>query len=92
MKKSPDNIITNLGYADELADEVNLSWEDINVFVHRNQSKWCCFGRGEEGKEDVLQILKKGIVTVLLWLLFSVSGLHVNWTVNIRANKTLHNE
>ena len=73
MKKSPDNIITNLGYADELADEVNLSWEDINVFVHRNQSKWCCFGRGEEGKEDVLQILKKGIVIQFYYGCYLVS-------------------
>ncbi|XP_046846390.1 protein white-like isoform X2 [Xenia sp. Carnegie-2017] len=37
---------------------VNLSWEDINVFVTRSNKK--CFGflGGNEDKEDVLQILK----------------------------------
>ena len=59
VNKPYDNVITNLESANELPDAVNLSWQDINVFVHRNEGKCCCFRKGEKDEGDVLQILKK---------------------------------
>ena len=59
-KPAFDNVITNLGSADKLQDAVNLSWEDINVFVNRSQGKCCGLVGGSEDEGDVLHILKNG--------------------------------
>ena len=54
-----DNVIANVGNADSLTGEaVNLSWDDINVFVTRGQAGSCCRKQSSEG--DVLHILKNG--------------------------------
>ena len=59
-EKPYDNVLTNLGSADNLPESVCLSWEDINVFVDRSNGKCCgpCARGGTEG--DVLHIIKKG--------------------------------
>ena len=43
---------------DSLSEAVNLSWDDINVFVTRGEADSCCRKRSSEG--DVLHILKNG--------------------------------
>ena len=41
-----------------LTEAVNLSWDDINVFVTQGQADSCC--RKQSSEEDVLHILKNG--------------------------------
>ena len=53
-----DNVIANVGNVNTLTEAVNLSWDDINVFITRGQAGSCCRKRSSEG--DVLHILKNG--------------------------------
>ena len=53
-----DNVIANVGNMNTLTEAVNLSWDDINVFVTRGQARSCCRKQSSEG--DVLHILKNG--------------------------------
>ncbi|XP_028399573.1 protein white-like isoform X2 [Dendronephthya gigantea] len=57
-KPAYDNVIANPGSANKLQDAVNLSWEDINVFVTRNQGKCCGLVGSNKDEGDVLHILK----------------------------------
>ena len=61
-EKPYDNVITNVGSAENLPEAVSLSWQDINVFVDRNKGN-CC-GPCKRGNEtgDVLHIIKKGML------------------------------
>ena len=59
-----NDVIVNLGSPDDqLSEEVNLSWQDVNVYADIKKGSWisCLKSCGKQGTEkETLHILKNG--------------------------------
>ena len=66
-----------------VTEAVNLSWDDINVFVTRGQAGSCCRKRSSEG--DVLHILKNGEFKRALKSLLKMGVSH-RWFTKVYVN------